>query len=207
MQNWPNLKLMPFYKNKFILLLSAAAVIIIISLLLSKYGFKKNIFKQPVHVSTKQTKIELPRVNPKPASLQKGPYACPTSRVSFCKEGKDIYKDNKYIGFGAKLATNSAILAAFNGDITIISATLPKEFNEEKYTIIYLDNKDKLLRGIYYFKGTAEAVKSVAEGDAIATSVGQIAYYDNNSLVFALVKNDFIKDERVKLTTKDFVIP
>src|SRR3989344_3474021 len=78
-------------------------------------------------------------------------YGCP-SIDSFCKNGKDIIRDGAYIGFGANLASGSAILASFDGKLTSAITTLTEAKNEKVVTY-YLDNLKDNSRVIYMFKG------------------------------------------------------
>lgn len=150
-----------------------------------------------------KAEIELPKSSVDPTTIKVDKLDCP-SIPTFCSRGQDINKDGQYLGFGAKVATNSAIFASFDGEITTINITLPPQFQNEKIETIYLDNPEKTIRAIYQYKGQPSGLKTVKKGQNIASVGTPIAYYDNISLLFSLIKGDFIKGEKFKLTTQDF---
>ena len=143
--------------------------------------------KQYSNVAMKQ--FNNARITPIPPKL-----SCPSIK-EFCENGKSVMKDGKYIGFGDKLSSGSAIFAAFDGDISASSKTVPAVVNgkTEQYSLktIYLDNKNLGLRAIYYFRGPWASItksKAVGRGKQIAR-VGEktMSDYNNNSLVFSLI--------------------
>lgn len=150
-------------------------------------------------------RLEVPPIASKSASLQTGPFTCP-STSQFCKTGKDVTQNNQYVGFGKNLPPANPILAAFDGQISSITSTLPSQYNDEKITTVYLDNTERGLRAVYYFKGQPPASGFVKAGDKISTTGSSMAYYGNNSLVFAIIKNDFVNGAKIHLSSGDFSI-
>lgn len=183
-----------FLKDKKIIVITLFLILpIILSLLLSKYSQKSQ-------VQTNQ------KIATGSAQLQIGPFICP-SVGDFCTKGQDVIKDGADSGFGAVLPKGSLIKAAFGGTATVVPLTLPEKFNSEKFNVVYLDNQTKDLRAVYYFKGEVnKAIEKVPvrAGDQIGKTGEPIAFYNNLSLVFQIIKGDPIKGERVKLTSKDF---
>lgn len=198
-------KIMPFFEDKrklAIFAIIAIAIPILLSLIISKFGLF-GLKKLPIPFSSHQASIQLPKVETKSADGQQGPFNCP-SQESFCQNGKDVLRGGKYIGLGGQIATGSAIIASFDGDLSVVTNTLSEEFHKEQFLTVYLDDKDRGLRGIYYYKGQAPKLGRIKAGDMIATVQGPIYFYDNNSLIFALVKNDFISNKPSPVTSKDF---
>jgi len=180
-------------KNKKLIILFL--LIVLAAFLYFRFG---NLIKKPL-TSGKPVQIETPKLSPKAASLQQGPFKCPSS-ADFCATGSDI-NQGKYIGFGAKIASGSAIFASIDGDLTNLTSTLT---NGEKMTVLYIDNKDRGLRASYFFQGNLSLdPKKVKSGDQIATVGGVLNSY-NASLVFSITKNDPINGDKIKLTTRDF---
>ncbi len=141
-------------------------------------------------------------------------YACPSVK-EFCQTGGDVYLSGTYIGFGGKIATGSAIKAAFDGEITASKITPPNPSRASKtqeIVYVFLANPDKALRAAYYFSGDVPERRNVKKGEVFATSSAQpILLYSNNSLVFILTKNDpdmkyspRLGGERVQLKPVDF---
>lgn len=197
---------MDFFKSKKLIFIVFLLILtpLIASLIITNFDKLLKNFQPPQPQG--EVKIELPKVEAKSAELQKGPYTCP-SVTDFCTKSQDIFKVDKYIGFGSKIATNSALVASFDGTISAVSSTLGEEFNSETIITLYLDDKNRGLRAVYYYNGdVAPESKEVKAGDEIATT-GDIMKYYNTSLVFALIKNDFISGTPEKLTSKDFVVP
>jgi len=190
-------------KNKKLLLLIAALAIIpvLAAILIGRVPqFQRS---QKVGSPSAQIQIQQPKVESKHQSLQQGPFKCPATS-SFCQTGKEILKDGKYVGFGAKIATGSAVIAAFDGQISSISSTLP-QLNNEKIITVYLDNNERGLRAVYYYQGIQPPeAKSVKAGEVI-DNMGDIMELYNASLVFTLFKNDFYAEEGEKLSSADFV--
>lgn len=132
----------------------------------------------------------LPRkiVSPNQSNLQ---LFCPSLR-EFCQKGEGVVKDGNYIGFGGKLASGSAIFAAFDGVLSSTTSSFLKEKDgkivQRKFIIAYLDNPDLNLRAEYYFRGLLDKNGKVKKGEQIATSNGnKITTYDNSSLIFSLI--------------------
>lgn len=194
-------------KDRKILLIIILILTTIAALIFNVWQRSTKFKPQTSFPSAKKAIIELPKSSVNPSSVKIDKLPCPTV-PTFCSKGGGIIKDNKYIGFGAKVATNSAIFAAFDGEITTLSITLSQFQNEknevETIETIYLDNPDKTIRAIYQYKGQPSGLKTVKKGQKIASVGDSIAYYDNISLLFALIKGDFIRGERVKLTSQDF---
>ncbi len=174
--------LMPYLtSNKRVLIGLFILLIVAIPLLASKYT---NISTLPPLIS-KATK-----------------YQCPADK-SFCEKGKDLIKDGTYLGLSGDLASKSAIIATFDGTITSSTTILPDNLKSEKLNTIYLDNTDKNLRAIYYFKGDSSASKIVRKGDQIGTVLNKIEAF-NTSLIFQIIKGDPFKGEKLHLSSSDF---
>lgn len=157
----------------------------------------------PTSLLQREIKITPSKTSPKPASLQQGPFKCP-SIVDFCQKGGEVKAEDPFGGFGAIVAVGSPIFAAFDGTVTTVTSTLSAQFNNEKITTIYLDNEERGLRAVYYSRGEAtnpnpEVVK---EGDKIGT-IGPIMTYYRASLVFLVVAN-YPDGEKLTLTSQDF---
>ena len=119
--------------------------------------------------------------------------SCPSLK-EFCQKGEGVVKDGKYIGFGGKLASASAIFAAFDGILSSTTSTFPKEKNnqttQKKFITAYLDNAELGLRGIYYFRGSIPKSGNVIKGEQVAITNGKtISIYDNNSLIFSVIRD------------------
>lgn len=117
--------------------------------------------------------------------------SCP-SVPEFCQAENGIVKDGNYIGFGSKLASGSAILAAFDGILSSTASTFQKEENgqtvEKQFVTAYLDNSEFELRAIYYFRGSIPKSGKTAKGEQIGISNGKvITIYDNKSFIFSLI--------------------
>ena len=117
--------------------------------------------------------------------------SCP-SIPEFCQSGNGIIKDEKYLGWGSVLASESAIIAAFDGILSSIESTFPKEKDnqttQKKFITAYLDNSELGLRGTYYFRGSMTKSGKVSKGEQIGVSNGKvISIYDNKALVFSLI--------------------
>lgn len=129
-------------------------------------------------------------------------YGCPSVK-SFCESGKDLSLQEEYLGFGNNLASGSAILASFDGNLTSTTTILPPSLKSESLITLYLDNPENDLRAVYFFKGESSASRKVTRGEKIGRSLTKIQAFDT-SLVFQIIKGDKIKGERLHLTAKDF---
>ena len=118
---------------------------------------------------------------------------CPSAK-EVCQNGQDALNDQKqYVGIGYKLASGSAIFAAFDGILSSTVNTFTKKEDDKttqkKFFKVYLDNADLRLRATYYFRGSISKVGKAAKGEQIAVSNGKrISIYDNNSLIFSLIQ-------------------
>jgi nitrate reductase NapE component len=107
--------------------------------------------------------------------------ACPSLK-EFCQKGQSVIKDGNYIGFGGKLASASAIFAAFDGDLTVAKT------DQEKFKILYLDSPNQKARAIYFLRGQIIKKVKVSKGEQIAIANGKtISIYDDNSLIFSVI--------------------
>lgn len=140
------------------------------------------------------------KVKPPAPSAKVPIYSCPSEKP-FCINGADISKDGTYIGFGADLPKNASIYASFDGKISTLTITLPKNLGSEKLTAIYLESEDKKV--VYYFIGDSSVEREVKSGEIIGRSVDKIKAY-NTSLVFQSVK-DSQKGELNKVSSEDFI--
>lgn len=197
-------------KNKKILALVVAIAVIpiIASLLISRLPLLKQALRPPTTPppSPPPVQIQPPQSTPKDASLQKGPFTCP-SKAEFCQKGGEILRNGQYVGFGTTISPNSPIIAAFDGQIDAVFSTLPAEYNNETIITLYLDNKERGLRAVYYYQGTKAPTAATVEAGEVIDTVGKVMSFYNASLVFTLIKNDPVNGQAEKLTAKDFVIP
>lgn len=176
---------MPIHLNKrVVLLLALVALTIIIAL---KKDDLQKLFTQQSS-PTSDNKITS--------------YYCPTIG-SFCTSGQDLIQDKAYLGFKGDIASQSAILASFDGELTAATTLLTQGPEPEELVTLYLDNKENKVRAIYYFKGDSSAPKHVYKGEVIGTSLSQIRAF-NTSLIFQVIKGDLTSGEKVKLSSKDF---
>lgn len=183
---------MPFFQDRRRIIMVLVIVVVILPILLAILPMK---ISRPT-----------PKTPPKLSSdLKKGIYKCPSVK-EFCLEGGDIIKDKTYAGFGEDLATGSAILASFDGKVTGLTITLPPQFNNEKLNVIYLDNTENNVRATYYFKGAPINFNEVEtkEGATLGIIEDRMQYYDT-ALLFTIIKGDPQKDEKIRLTAKDFI--
>lgn len=187
-------------RTKTALLVAAVIGVVILAAVWRQNGNPFRKFTQPQGQKGLQSqKIKV--VDPK---LQAGPYKCP-SISEFCQLGKQINKDGLIVGFGATIASGSPVLATFDGHVQSLETTLPKSLGGEKLTVVYLDNAQKYLRTIYYFKGTASKNNvNVKEGEEIGKTGEDMNYYDGITLMIQIIKNDPQTGEKLKLTTQDF---
>lgn len=134
-------------------------------------------------------------------NITQGPtkYFCPTEKV-FCENGSDIIKDGQYLGFGAEVASGSAVLASFDGKLTPTRTTL----NQENLVILYLDSKDSSKRAIYIFKGDSSVERDVRKSETIGKIRGKTDSF-NTSLIFQVLPEKNSSSQIIKLTPKDFV--
>lgn len=135
---------------------------------------------------------------------------CPSIK-EFCQIGTGVIKDGKYIGWGAVLASGSAIFAAFNGDLSSESKTFPKEKDsqtaQKKFITAYLEDGKLGLRGTYYFRGSISKSGKVAKGEQIGTSSGKlITIYGNKSLIFSLISGSPKTNAPVILNKENFTL-
>ena len=194
---------MEHFKSKkiVILILAGAVAPIVLSLLITKFG--------PIWQKLKpsngpqEVKIVLPKGDSKSASLQNGPFKCP-STADFCQKGQDFFQNGTYIGWAGRIPKGSPITASFDGKLSSTATTLPPEFNNEEITIVYLDNTDRGLRAIYYFKGKPPKQKEIKEGEDIGGIDEPMAFYDGYSLIYSIIKDYPQNREKATLGPKDF---
>lgn len=192
-----NLDIVP-QKNKIgkKLLFEILIVIILLILLLGALNYFNILSLSKFFPSQKPQSISL-ELQPT-STVKKNSFPSPGLKINcpsikeFCQIGTGVIKDGKYIGWGAVLASGSAIFAAFDGDLSSESNTFPKEKDsqttQKKYITAYLDSSELGLRGTYYFRGSISISGKVAKGEQIGTSSGKvITIYDNKSLIFSLI--------------------
>lgn len=183
---------MPFLKTRRQIIIALVTLTVLITAIALFLTIKNKPFipSQPAKISS---------------DLKKGLYKCPSTK-DFCKNGKDIIKDKTYAGFGADVATGSAVLASFDGIATGLTITLPKEFKSEKLNLIYLDSKQNNTRATYYFKGSPINFneKSVKEGQVLGKVEERMNFY-NTFLLFTIIKGDPSKGEKIRLTSQNFI--
>lgn len=135
---------------------------------------------------TLQPKISkiVPRPTPTPIALP-----CP-SQETFCKEGKNIVKDNIYQGIGTTLASGSPLYAVFDGKITTRSVIQAKG---GKFFIISLVNNQSGLTAFYYYTGQPSFIADIKKGEVIASVSAQpIPNYPASNLIFSVKKDGII---------------
>lgn len=129
----------------------------------------------------------IPKLTPTPFRI-----SCPSIK-EFCDKGEDIFKGQKYFGLGYKLSSESAIFAAFDGNLTSTVSSYFENKNgvetQKKYIIVNLANEDLNMKAIYLFRGEVIKDGKVNKGEQIAISSGKkISIYNNNSIVFSINK-------------------
>ncbi len=136
--------------------------------------------------------------------------SCPSLR-EFCEKGKALLKNGEFIGLGGKLASGSAIFAAFDGDISAttsaFSETINGTTNEGNVRIMYLDNASLNLRATYFFRGSMDIKRGkIYEGQQIAIVSGKplITAFGSNSFVFSVIQGYPAKPKQVVLTKESF---
>ena len=72
--------------------------------------------------------------------------------------------------------------------------------------MIYLDNKQNNIRATYYFKGEPINFNEmdIKEGATLGIIQDRMQYY-GTALLFTIIKGDPQKDEKTRLTAKDFI--
>lgn len=179
---------MPDLKNRnLIVIIILAIAIVLAAAYFSNFLNLRNIFQQ---------------INPAPSTQPAALYLCPTAEV-FCKEGKTITQNGTYLGFGGSVATGSAVLASFDGQLTPSFTTLPPDQKNEKLVTLSIDSKDKSFRAVYYYKGDWSAQREVKRGEVIGRILDKIQAYDT-SLIFQIIKGSPAKWETVRLNSADF---
>lgn len=135
----------------------------------------------------------------KSADVLSKKFFCP-SISEFCKEGKAVFKDGEFIGFGGKLASGSAIFAAFDGTISATTSALPD------VRIIYIYNPNLKLQAIYQFRGSLIKTGRVFEGQQIIIAGGKTlnSKLGNNTLVFSIIEDFPAKPKQAVLTRENF---
>mgnify|MGYP003393080793 CR=1 FL=1 len=129
-------------------------------------------------------------------------YLCPSEKV-FCESGSDIVSNGQYIGFGADLASGSAVLASFDGKLTPTKTTIPSGSTKENLVVLYLDSKDSGKRAVYIFKGDSSIEREVHMSEAIGKVREKMNFF-NTSLIFQVLP-DINSSSIIKITPKDFV--
>lgn len=178
-----------FFNKRFVILF--LILIIAIPLLAFKYNDLVKFISKKNDTPSSTTNLTL-----------NVPLECPSVK-DFCENGKDLITKENYLGFANNLASGSAILASFDGDLTSATTTLSPSQKNEKLITLYLDNPARNLRAVYFFKGEASSSKKVTKGEKIGRSLSKIQAF-NASLIFQLIKGDPITGEKLHLTPKDF---
>lgn len=130
-------------------------------------------------------------------------FRCPSIQ-EFCDKSSSVMRGSTYVGFGGNIAGGSPIYASFDGTMTAVETTFPPEFGSEKIVAVYLDNKERKIRGVYYFKGHVPSLTKVKAGETIGQVGEPIAFYSDASLVFRLIEGDPVKGTPVNLTPQNF---
>lgn len=138
----------------------------------------------------------------KPVAVVSTKMACPSSPI-FCAKGVNVFFDNKYYGFGGTLTPGDPVYAAFDGNVTTVNTIMPPALDSEKLNTIYLDNKEKGVRAVYYFKGQTFVAPKVKKGDLMGTTQEKMNSF-NTWLVFQVINGDPITGSKPILTSKDF---
>ncbi len=179
---------MPDFKNKnLVILLILVIAIPIAAAYFSNFLNLRNIFLKP-------------SLNP---PLAPAAYLCPTSDKTFCLEGKDITQNSTYLGFGSYVASGSAVLASFDGQLTPSFTILSPDLKNEKLVTLTLDSKDKTMRAIYFYKGDWSPQREVKRGETIGKILDTIKAF-KTSLIFQIIKGPPSKPEIIKLNSTDF---
>lgn len=180
---------MPNFGNRRNLVIGAIFLFLVLPIALSLLLSKSIFFQQDKNLSSLA-----------PASNK---YQCPSEKKS-CQEGKDITKDNLYVGFGLNLKPQKDILASMDGLMSVSKTILPKEQGSEELLTIYIDDEQNKLRAIYFYKGNASGPRQVFKGELIGKSLEKISAYDT-SLIFQIISGDPLKGQQIKITPADFM--
>lgn len=141
----------------------------------------------------------VPTIKPT-VSLPSLKFSCPSVK-EFCERGSDVIIDGKYLGWGDKLSTGSAIFAAFDGEVSSSISTV----SATTFRTAYLDNKGLGLRATYFLKGRIIKTGAVKKAEQIATASGRtISIYDDKSLIFSVIKGFPATNSPSFLTKEDF---
>lgn len=183
---------MPFapqtpYKKMLLVGLGIFVVLVVLgNLLINQFGL---FWKQPSNTGP----IGLAAITPK----------CPTTD-SFCNQSTPVTNTEFNVqGIGETLPAGTPILAAFDGDILAIYSVLPKQYKNDRIATIYLDNKEKKLRAVYYYKGDLPTATKAKAGDTIAKTGESMALF-NKSLIFELIEGDPLAGRPLVITRDTF---
>lgn len=176
------------YKKIFLICLGIFVVLVIAgNLVINQFGL---FWKQNTQ---KSADIGLEAITP----------LCPTTD-SFCSQSTPVANAEFNIqGIGQTLPAGSPILAAFDGDILAVYSVLPEQYKNDRIATIYLDNKEKQLRAVYYYKGDLPTIKKAKAGDTIAKT-GTTMQLFNTSLIFELIQGDPLTGSPVVITQETF---
>ena len=137
----------------------------------------------------------------------------PQAGGEFCKNGKEVFKNNQYVGWGGGVTPSSELRAVLTGKVMPTSITLE---NGEKFSIVYVYSSERIAR--YIFKGELIKGGDVGKGDMIAKISGEgISTYENLPFIFSyareydqeeLLKQEFPIENAgwLRLHSPDFVI-
>lgn len=188
-----------FLKRNFIAFLFVSTTIILVAAyfpqILTRLGLRP----------PQKTEIVVaePLVAHKPydATLQSGPFKCPTTGLFCQRDGR--YDQN---GLAGSLPAGTPILAAFDGIAEGIPSFHPKpDGSKEEFTLVLLTNKEKGLQAVYYLKGTAIAHEDVKPGESIGQTSGEpLTFMGNDQFVFQLVRFGQDGGKTAQLSSKDF---
>jgi len=157
----------PFLKPKFLIPLGLGVLIVLFIVGLVSQG---------------RLKLK-PEPSPAPQGLSPI-FVCPTIK-EFCENGQDIIRNGNYVGFGAKIASGSAIYAVFDGKITSQARTYEEG---DIITSLFLHNSETNTTAAYRFIGEGKSIDSVKAGQVIGQVGNQMDRFSRVNLLFSLVK-------------------
>lgn len=119
-----------------------------------------------------------------PANLSDNRIPCPAAKIS-CNNGKSIFANNSYIGYGMDIDKGTPLFAVFDGDLMVSEMISPK--GESFWVVYLLDGKEKK-EAIYWFKGVQIKARSVKKGEVIATASAQaLNDFQGSKFIFTLM--------------------
>lgn len=181
--NLPNL-----LKNKKFLIVALIFTPLILSIIYASLSISFNQSGSQSKDSTLKSAADL--------SIEK--IHCPSVK-EFCEKGKSIVKDDKYLGFGAPLPSDSQSFAVFTGTLSSSSTQTEKG----QLITLTLISEAGNLKAIYQYLGNPPAEILTYEG-ARLQFMGDVMPEYGATLIFSLVSTLGGSETKIELTPQDF---